>query len=98
MMEKAARRLMHAGLVRGWEAWHSRWLAYRRRVQAMRQAAGRLLRPGVAKALAHWRRDWAAEERRLLDEILLWHLTCRLKQLVLLFPEPSILLLTSVSP
>ena len=67
-MQKAALRLIHSRLARGWQAWHVRWLAYRARVRLMQSTAGRLMRPGLAAALAHWRHDWAGEQRRLLNE------------------------------
>ena len=68
LQQAAARRMMHAGLTKGWQSWQDAYLERQRHLRMMAAAAGRLQRPKLAAAVTAWREDWAEEQRRILEE------------------------------
>ena len=68
LQQMAARRMMQAGLTKGWQTWLDGWLEQQRHKRMLAAAAGRLLRPKLAAAVVGWREDWQEEQRRVLEE------------------------------
>merc|ERR1719162_1654346 len=69
LMQAAARRMMQAGLTKGWQSWLDLYLERQANMRMLAAAAGRMQRPMLAAALTAWREDWheALEEgQRLL--------------------------------
>ena len=64
----AAKRMMQAGLTKGWQSWLDMYLEHERQKRMLAAAAGRLARAALAAALTAWREDWASEQRRALEE------------------------------
>ena len=67
LQQSAVRRILQAGLARGWSAWEDLYLERRRERQLLQQSAARLARPALAACLAHWVRDWEAAERKKIE-------------------------------
>ena len=61
---KVSRRILNAGLSRGWEAWHSKWAQAVRERQLLAGAANRMLRPALYACFSTWLREWAAAQRK----------------------------------
>ena len=57
------RRMMQAGIIKGWTSWHDMWAEKKRQERLLKAAAGRLAKPKLASAISHWRHDWEAEAR-----------------------------------
>jgi hypothetical protein len=68
LQQAAARRMMQAGLTRGWQSWLDVYLERQRSMRMLAAAAGRLARPALTAALTHWRADWQEEQQRMLEE------------------------------
>ena len=68
LQQMAAKRMMQAGLTKGWQSWLDLYLEHQRQKRMLAAAAGRLARPALAAALTAWREDWASEQRRALEE------------------------------
>merc|ERR1711938_169508 len=68
VQQMAAKRMMQAGLTKGWQTWLDLYLEHERQKRMLAAAAGRLARPALAAALTAWRKDWASEQRRALEE------------------------------
>ena len=69
LKQGAMRRMLNAGLARGWSAWEDLYREKKREQQLLRQAAARLARPALAAAMALWASDWdAAEQEKQLKE------------------------------
>ena len=54
MHRQAARRLLHAGLSTGWEAWVERWEAKTDSLRRLRKVANRLKSPQISWAMGLW--------------------------------------------
>ena len=57
LQQMAARRMMQAGLTKGWQTWLDGWLEQQRQKRMLAAAAGRLLRPKLAAAVVSLRRE-----------------------------------------
>ena len=68
LQQAAAKRMMQAGLTKGWQSWLDLYLERQRSMRMLAAAAGRLMRPVLTAALTHWRDDWAGEQRRAIME------------------------------
>ena len=68
LQQSAARRMMQAGLTKGWQTWLDMYLEHQRQKRMLAAAAGRLMRPALSAALTHWRDDWSEERRRAIIE------------------------------
>ena len=66
LQQMAARRMMKAGLTKGWQTWQDAYLERQRHLRMLAGAAGRLMKPKLTAALVHWRVDWATEREREL--------------------------------
>ena len=64
LQQMAAKRMMQAGLTKGWQTWLDMYLEHERQKRMLAAAAGRLARPALAAALTAWRDDWKEEQRR----------------------------------
>ena len=62
MHRQAGRRLLHAGLSAGWEAWVERWQAKTYALRRLRQVANRLRKPNLTWAMGMW--NELLEEKR----------------------------------
>ena len=60
LQQMGVKRLMNAGLARGWSAWHGVYAERRRKLNMLKQAGSRVARPKLAAAYHHWLRDWDA--------------------------------------
>ena len=68
LQQMAAKRMMQAGLTKGWQTWLDMYLEHQRQKRMLAAAAGRLMRPALSAALTQWREDWAEERQRILEE------------------------------
>ena len=68
LQQSAARRMMQAGLTKGWQTWLDMYLEHQRQKRMLAGAAGRLMKPALSAALTAWRDDWGEERRRVLEE------------------------------
>ena len=58
LQQMAVKRMMQAGLTKGWQTWLDLYEERQRSMRMLAAAAGRLMRPALAAALTHWRIDW----------------------------------------
>jgi hypothetical protein len=61
IVEAAARRVQHAGLLRGWTTWAEGYREYRRearRAKLLQQARQRLHKPALANPFLYWKGCW----------------------------------------
>ena len=68
LQQSAARRMMQAGLTKGWQTWLDMYLEHQRHKRMLASAAGRLMKPALSAALSAWREDWGEERQRILEE------------------------------
>ena len=68
LQQMAAKRMMQAGLTKGWQTWLDMYLEHQRHKRMLASAAGRLMKPALSAALTHWRDDWQAEQKAALEE------------------------------
>merc|ERR1719345_41979 len=68
LMQAAARRMMQAGLTKGWQTWLDMYLERQANMRMLAAAAGRMMRPMLAAALTAWRDDWDGERQRVMEE------------------------------
>ena len=77
--EMAIRRIGKRDLARGWTAWVTPYLEWKRRERMLKAASSKLTKPKLTFAYTQWRRDWEAEtsqrgnmtlEQRLGERIL----------------------------
>jgi predicted outer membrane protein len=68
LQQMAAKRMMQAGLTKGWQTWLDMYQEHQRHKRMLAGAAGRLMKPALAAALTAWRDDWGEERRRILEE------------------------------
>ena len=66
LAQKATKRILNQGIMRGWTAWQDQYLQAARHKRMLAAAGARLARPGLAKSLSHWKGDWEAERRTSL--------------------------------
>ena len=62
LTESFARRVQHAGLVKGWSTWSGQWRQLkeeRDKAKTMQQVRQRLMKPGLADPFLHWKDLWA---------------------------------------
>lgn len=70
LRRQVARRMMHAGITRGWTAWFGKWSEHRTQARLLQKAATRLAKPAVAAALTNWKMSWQeAEQKRAINEM-----------------------------
>merc|ERR1719183_3066917 len=68
LQQMAAKRMMQAGLTKGWQTWLDMYLEHQRHQRMLASAAGRLMKPALSAALSAWREDWGEERQRILEE------------------------------
>ena len=68
LQQMAVKRMMQAGLTKGWQTWLDMYLEHQRHQRMLASAAGRLMKPALSAALTHWRDDWQAEQKAALEE------------------------------
>ena len=68
LTQMAVKRMLKAGLTKGWQTWLDMYLEHQRQKRMLAAAAGRLMRPALSAALTQWREDWAEERQRILEE------------------------------
>ena len=51
--QMALRRIVQAGLARGWQQWYDEYYEAKRQKQLLAQAAGRLAKPQLSAAYSH---------------------------------------------
>ena len=64
LQQMAAKRMMQAGLTKGWQTWLDMYLEHERHKRMLASAAGRLMKPALAAALTHWRVDWQVKPQQ----------------------------------
>merc|ERR1719345_473882 len=62
LQQMAVKRMMQAGLTKGWQTWLDGYLEHQANMRMLAQAAGRMMRPMLAAALYAWRTDWQQEQ------------------------------------
>ena len=68
LTQMAVKRMLKAGLTKGWQTWLDMYLEHQRHKRMLASAAGRLMKPALSAALTHWRDDWQAEQKAALEE------------------------------
>ena len=68
LQQMAGKRMMQAGLTKGWQSWLDLYLERQANMRMLAAAAGRMQRPMLAAALTAWREDWQEEQQRMLEE------------------------------
>ena len=66
LYQLAARRMMHASLIRGWTAWHEEWSELRRQNRLLAGATSRLAKPGMVAAFKFLHHYAAVHKRNKL--------------------------------
>ena len=68
LYERAARRLMHLDVSKGFFAWKEDWEERTVTAQRLKAVVGRLLKPRRAAGFATWKADWQEELARRIKE------------------------------
>ena len=55
LTQMAVKRMLKAGLTKGWQTWLDMYLEHQRQKRMLAAAAGRLMKPALAAALSVWR-------------------------------------------
>ena len=55
LQQMAAKRMMQAGLTKGWQTWLDMYQEHQRHKRMLAGAAGRLMKPALSAALSVWR-------------------------------------------
>jgi hypothetical protein len=54
LAQKATKRILNQGIMRGWTAWSEQYLEKARQKRMIAAAGARLTRPALAAAVSHW--------------------------------------------
>ena len=63
LAQKSLRRMINAGFLRGWSAWHEKWEEAARQKRMLAAAGVRLARPQLVACFSMWCRSWMDEEQ-----------------------------------
>ena len=61
LAQKSLRRMINAGFLRGWGAWHEKWEEAARQKRMLAAASARLARPKLVACFSLWSESWHAE-------------------------------------
>ena len=67
LQQMGIRRLMNAGLSRGWTAWHDLYQEQMHQKRMLQAAGARLRKPKLVAAFKHWEHDWEATQRAITE-------------------------------
>ena len=62
LRRQIGRRMMNAGISRGWTAWNEMWLEKVRQSQLIRKAGSRLAKPALSFSYGMWKHSWEAAQ------------------------------------
>ena len=62
--QRAVRRVMHSGLLRGWTSWFDAWSEKVRLRRMLAASVARMQRPMLVAVLSRWKHSWGEAEKR----------------------------------